>query len=102
MGSTAKLAELRAKTDRELLEVIHRELDRGLTLTNVAAHKGSPLYVQADKVYAKVNTLLPTIDGVNPDELARLESQVKELRLALDRVPSSMVCKNSRALSCAV
>lgn len=87
MGNTSKLAELRAKTDRELLLVIRVELERGLALANVAATKGSALYARAERTYTRVKSLLPTAYGVSREERGRLEAQLRELRVTLDGVP---------------
>ena len=58
MSNQAKLADLRTKTDRELLTLIQRELDRGLALADVAANRESAFYGAAEKAYRKVVTLL--------------------------------------------
>ncbi|MBZ5620636.1 MAG: hypothetical protein LAQ69_18215 [Acidobacteriia bacterium] len=88
MSNQAKLAELRAKTDRELLTLIQPELDRGMALANVAASKGSPLYAQAEKVYETVMMLVLRIAGLRRRDRVRAERKLKELRLALDQVPA--------------
>jgi hypothetical protein len=86
MSNNAKLAELRARTDRELLVLIQRELDRALTLADVAANRESAFYGEAEKAYRKVVTLLPKAPDMRQGERARIEATVKELRFRLDRV----------------
>lgn len=81
----AKLAELRAKTDRQLLQVILRELDRALPMAKAAANKASPLYIRAEKTYIKVRPLVSRIEAVTEDERAKLEAKLKEVQVALDR-----------------
>ena len=91
MSREAKLVELRSKTDQDLLILIRRELDRGLTLGDVATTRGSPLQAQAEKAYETVRTWLPIITGLSRDERRGLEGKLKELRAALDRLPSEKV-----------
>jgi hypothetical protein len=86
MSNNAKLAELRARTDRELLTLIQRELDRALTLADVAANRESAFYGEAEKAYRKVITLLPKAPDMRRGERARIETTVKELRFRLDQV----------------
>jgi len=88
MSNYAKLAELRARTDRELLILIERELDRALTLADVAANRESASYGEAEKAYGKVLTLLIKAPDIRRQERARIEGNVTELRLLLDRVPA--------------
>jgi hypothetical protein len=91
--STPKLIELRQKTDRELPLMLQREVERGLILASVAATKKSPLYAKADKIYSKMKTLLPTLDGMDQGERSRLESKLHELRTALDRTPARAIAQ---------
>jgi len=60
----SKLAELRAKTDRELAAIIHKRLDRAL----------SP----SDPRVAEAERLLRAIE--NPIERQRLETKLRQLR----------------------
>ena len=88
MSNHSKLAELRARTDRQLLVLIERELDRALVLADVAANRDSAFYGEAEKAYRSVITLLPKAPNIREDERARVEAAVKELRFTLDRVPA--------------
>ena len=88
MSNNAKLAELRARTNRELLTLIQRELDRALTLADVAANRKSAFYPEAEKAYRKVITLLPKAPDMRRGERARIEATVKKLRFRLDQVPA--------------
>ena len=87
MSNTRKLAELRGKTDRDLLVLIQRELDRALTLADVAVSRGSGFYGDAEEGYAKVLTLLPEAPYMRQGERAGIDAAVKELRFRLDQVP---------------
>jgi len=88
MSEQSKLAVLRAKTDRDLWTLVQRQLDRGLTLAGLAATRGSPLHLQAEKAHETVKQLLPKIAGLTPDERKALERRLKELETALDQLPS--------------
>jgi hypothetical protein len=80
MSNTGKLAELRGRTDRELLVLIQRELDRALTLADVAA---------AEKAYDRTVTLLPNVPDVRQEERAHVDATLKELRRRLDQIPAA-------------
>ena len=88
MSRESKLFELRRKTDQELLILVQRELDRGLTLADVATTKDSRLYAQAQRAYQMANAWLTVISGLNRDERRKLELKLEELWTALDRLPS--------------
>jgi hypothetical protein len=88
---SSKLAELRQKTDRQLLVVIQNELERGLTLADLAASKDSALHARAEKACEKAAALLPKINGLTTNERRQLETKFKDLRAALDRVSSRNV-----------
>ena len=89
-----KLEELRAKTDRELLRLMHRELERATTLANLASGKGSALDLRAEEIYAEVNRLLPGIARLSREQREKVENRLKELRRQLDSLPAA---KTSRA-----
>jgi hypothetical protein len=84
MSNNAKLEELRARTDRDLLVLIQRELNRALTLADVAANRESAFYGEAEKAYRKVVMLLPEAPATRQGDRARIEAAVKELRFRLD------------------
>jgi hypothetical protein len=87
MSRESKLVELRSKTDRDLLILVRRELDRGVALANVATAKDSPLYAKAESTYSSVKLLLPKIGAVSQDERRELEVELKDLRATLDGLP---------------
>jgi hypothetical protein len=74
-----KLAELRAKTDRQLLEFMAAQLDRALAL----AEAGESL-MHAEKIHAEVQRLLPLVKNANHAEWRRLVARMNELREILD------------------
>ncbi|MGD0365381.1 MAG: hypothetical protein ABSC93_31245 [Bryobacteraceae bacterium] len=79
-----KLAELRARTDHDLARILHADLDRSLALANVAASRRSVFRAQAESVYQLARTLLPKLSGASANEIAELETKLKELGMALD------------------
>jgi hypothetical protein len=93
MSSTStqsKLAELRAKTDRELVVVIEGELERGLHLAR-AAEETSPVeglgseelpHVTAEAAYADAAKLLAIVDDLGDRQ--RLEWKLERLRQILN------------------
>jgi len=87
----AKLAVLRAKTDRQLLQLINSRLERGLQIARIhvtvcsnaltecsAQHRAS-----AEGAYEEALKLLPTVR--EPDERSRrqIEAKLNELRTVL-------------------
>ena len=92
----SKLAELRARTDRDLVRILHADLERSLALASVAATRHSVFRAQAEAVYARASTLLPKLSGLRADELAQLEAKLKELAMALDLVPGTMDLERPR------
>jgi hypothetical protein len=84
---TGKLVSIRNKTDHDLLILVQRELDRGLTLVDLATVRTSALFAQAEKAYKTVTAILPRISGISRGDRLRIESGLKELRSRLDQLP---------------
>jgi hypothetical protein len=84
---TRKLVSIRRRTDQDLLILVQRELERGLTLVAVATTRISPLFAQAEKAYNTATAILPRISGISWGDRLRIESGLKELRSRLDQVP---------------
>ncbi len=80
------LAELRTKTDRELLLLVRSEIARSLLLA------GSDSKVQAEEEYAKARDLF-AVAGGTAAERAELERGLNEVRTKLDR------CRHAAASS---
>ena len=76
MNHESKLAELRAKTDLQLVTLIQSRLDGGLASC-----------AEAERAYAEVRVLLPTLRDVTEAERRRLESKLARLRELLDERP---------------
>jgi hypothetical protein len=91
----AKLAGLRAKTDRQLLQLINSRLERGLRLarlhvtvcSNTVNDCQDQHRAKAEGAYAEALKLLPTV--YDPDELERrqIESKLDELQTVLSARP---------------
>jgi hypothetical protein len=86
----SKLAELRAKTDRDLIRIVGAELDRAIVLAHLAAISQSVFHVRATAVYTRVKALLENMPSQSPQAPAELEAKLKELRLALELVPGAL------------
>ena len=82
MDRNCKLAELRAKTDRQLVILIRSTLDEGLRSRG-----------EAERAYSEVRALLPTVRDVTEAERHRLESKLVRLRELLRARPSHAVAR---------
>ena len=85
-----KLAELRARTDQDLVRLLALDLERGLALANVAATRRSVFRSEAEAMHARVKSTLPKLGRLSPADLAALEARLKELEMALELVPGTM------------
>jgi len=85
----SKLTELRQRTDRDLLALLKKDLERALALARVAATTKSPFYEQAASIYEKLGRLLPGLSVGEARE--QLAPKLKELELALDQVAPATV-----------
>lgn len=77
MSRQAKLAELRARTDRQLVTLMRSRLDDGLRSR-----------AEAERAYSEVLVLLPTVRDVTEAERRGLESKLTRLREILDERPA--------------
>ena len=86
----SKLAELRAKTDQELVKVIDKELERGLHFALMTegvkeasdSDSAQQPNIRAEAAYAEALKLLPMVD--RHSERRRLEKKLRQLRETLD------------------
>jgi hypothetical protein len=85
---TRKLTALHLRTDRDLVVLVDRELDRGLALADVAPSRCSPLFGQAEKALATAIALWNRIVQASTEDRARVERKQKELRFRLDQAPA--------------
>ncbi len=88
----AKLARLRAKTDRQVIALIDQALEVGLRLARDANTSGNgdqaERRAKAEIAYAEAVTLLRFVYDFPEPQRRRLEAQARELRETLD-VPSA-------------
>jgi len=86
----AKLAELRAKTDRQLLRLLHSRLEVGLNFVALVEQKyldGNPSHAEqllrrAGQAVIEVKRLLPVL---TEDQKRSIETQLNELLDRMDR-----------------
>ncbi|HKE26227.1 MAG TPA: hypothetical protein VKB88_27915 [Bryobacteraceae bacterium] len=81
-----KLAELRAKTDRQLVNYLSAQLDRALELAATGRSLG-----RAERIYVEVRRLLPLAVNVGDAQWRSLLSRLHRLRHALDNYSVSCV-----------
>lgn len=101
MGHTepSKLAELRARTDRQLVTLIDRRLESGIEaarrLTDrdprAGFHAGAEAHAHAEKAYEEALLLLPTVDESVEPSRGRLRARLAQLRRLLDQVARGAV-----------
>jgi hypothetical protein len=94
MGSDMqKLAQLRARTDRQLVDLISARLDHGFSYARVlAAQDSQPQWAtvrefqqRAEDAWREAHHLLPALNGIAEAERAALLRRVQILREILDQ-----------------
>jgi hypothetical protein len=85
MSREAKLAELRAKTDIELVHYVGSELDLGVRL---ASESNAQSQIRAGAAYDEIVRLLPILHDLGESERRRLQTKLKSLRGMLDLAPA--------------
>jgi hypothetical protein len=76
---TRKLAELRAKTDRQLVNYVSAQLDRALAFAEAGERLG-----EAERIYAEVQRLFPLSGAGNDCQWRSFVSRLNRLRHLLD------------------
>jgi len=89
MSRETKLFELRRKTDRGLVLLVRKEIDRGLRLAGTAATPKSKQYVEAERASLMSESWLLLISDLDRDERRELEFRLKELKSVLEAVPTN-------------
>lgn len=88
-AESSKLAELRAKTDRQLTTLIGSSIERGLAFTRLLGDRKSMngwAYARAEAAYAEACLLLPWVYDASRLERRRLEMKLALLREILDEL----------------
>src|SRR5262245_36056608 len=89
--NSARLSDLRRRTDQQLTNLVHSKLDEGLSFAVLAEVEqsvgGDPVYAErsferADQALAEVQKLLPAL---NKKQTLTLEKKINELREAVNR-----------------
>ena len=85
IDQSSKLAELRAKTDRDLVRIIDNALEFGLLLAanEPDVDTAGVLHRKAADIYADSLMLVQKVEVIR--ERQRLEETLRKLRSALDR-----------------
>jgi|ERR1017187_3241229 hypothetical protein len=90
---TKKLAQLRAHTDRQLVELISARLDRGFAYARVLAARDSQtdwaaareFQQRAENAWREAHHLLPALNGIAETDRAALLHRAEILRAVLDQ-----------------
>jgi len=84
-SESSRLAELRAKTDRDLAAIIDNALELGLLLAanSPDVDREGVLRRRAADIYADTVMLVPRVEDART--CRRLEEKLRQLRAALDR-----------------
>jgi hypothetical protein len=96
---TKKLAQLRARTDRQLAELISARLDRGFAYARVLAARDSQAQgpaardfeLRAENAWREAHNLLPALRGIAETDRAALLRRAGTLREVLDQFAAETV-----------
>jgi hypothetical protein len=96
---TKKLAQLRARTDRQLVELISARLDRGFAYARVLAARDSQVQgaavrefeQRAESAWREAHQLLPALRGITESDRAALLRRAETLREVLDQFAAEAV-----------
>ena len=86
---TQKLVSIRRRTNHDLLVLVNRELERGLTLVDLTTARTAPFFAQAEKAHRTAAAWLARISDLSQDDRLRMEAGLKDLRARLDEVPAT-------------
>lgn len=93
VSEVSKLAELRAKTDRDLVRILANALELGVQCASAAPDSASPLYGRAKAIYANAVQLIPAVEDRTRRQ--RLENKLDQLRNSLDRLAPARAASSS-------
>jgi hypothetical protein len=89
LTATSQLAELRARTDRELAGYVRHRLELGLRLASAQSWR------DAEAAYAESAHLLPVVDGLDESEQRLLHAELRHLRELLDSAEETTLLRAS-------
>jgi hypothetical protein len=95
LSEMSKLAELRAKTDQDLVHLIGNALELGIQCASAAPSTRGTLRAKAQDIYANALMLLPKIENVR--ERRKLSDQAGRIRQLLD---DSTVAQTAACSAC--
>ena len=75
-----KLRALRLQTDRQLLTLIDRRLERGFAAARHIRRGTSECYQDVTRVCNEIGRLLPVVESISQAERTRILSRVQELQ----------------------
>ena len=78
ISKLSKLAELRARTDRDLVRILASTLELGIRFASPFLGSDGPLRARAERIYANAEALVPTIEDAA--QRRRLENKLAQLR----------------------
>jgi len=94
VNEMSKLAQLRAKTDRELVLILGNALELGLQCASANTDTTGHLRYRAEHIYTDVLMLLPKVEDVT--ERRRLENKLDRLSESLHgRAKTQAVCSSA-------
>jgi hypothetical protein len=82
LSNLCKLAELRAKTDEDLVHLVGNALELGIQCASAARNTPGTLRAKAEDIYANALMLLPKIE--NAQERRKLGNKADRIRELLD------------------
>ena len=91
----SKLKQLRAKTDRQLVDLISSRLERGLALAHETA--GEESRVRAERAHTEAHAWLALVAGPDLGALERMLAELDRRLSKWDRRSVSAVCRAAGA-----
>jgi hypothetical protein len=82
LSNLCKLAELRAKTDQDLVRLVGNALELGIQCASAARNTPGALRLKAEDIYANALMLLPKIEDVQ--KRRKLGNKADRIRGLLD------------------
>ncbi len=79
ISETRKLEALRLQTDRQLVALIHNQLESGFAAAQRIKRGTCDCYEKVTMVCAEISRLLPVVESISRAERARIQSRLAEL-----------------------